>query len=336
MAPAAAIYGCRGPELGSDERVFFREADPWGFILFARNVETPAQVRTLVAALRETVGRDAPVLIDQEGGRVSRLRPPHWRNWPEALDEVRALPDRARRAEAMRLRSRLIAGELQALGIDVNCAPLVDVLQRETHPFLASRTYGEDPDEVAAIGRAVAEGLLAGGVLPIVKHIPGHGRARADSHEALPAVTADRATLDRIDFAPFRALADLPLAMTAHVVYAALDPERPATVSPPAIAAIRDDIGFEGCLMTDDLSMKALSGGFGDRVRRSLEAGCDLILHCNGDMGEMKAIARETPRLAGAAAERAAAALDRRGRGDGDELAAVAAALDAAKRAAHA
>jgi beta-N-acetylhexosaminidase len=335
MAPRAVIYGCRGLVLNAAERAFFRAAAPWGFILFGRNVGEADQVRRLVAELRAAVGRDAPVLIDQEGGRVSRLGPPDWRGWAEALDECAALPPELR-PRAMALRYRLIGQELRALGIDVNCAPLLDVLQPDTHPFLRARLYGGEPGEVAAIGRAVAEGLLLEGVLPIVKHIPGHGRARADSHEALPVVEADLDALDAVDFAPFRDLADLPMAMTAHVVYPALDPERPATLSPTAVAAIRARIGFDGLLMTDDLSMRALSGPMAERVRLSLAAGCDMILHCNGDPDEMAVIAAEVPALAGGAAERAQRALAQRNSGGSADAVALDAALAELRRAAHA
>jgi beta-N-acetylhexosaminidase len=335
MAPRAVIYGCRGLALDAAERAFFREAAPWGFILFGRNVGSPDQVRRLVAELRATVGREAPVLIDQEGGRVSRLGPPDWRGWSEAREECAAVPP-ALRPRAMALRYRLIGQELRALGIDVNCAPVLDVSQPDTHPFLRSRLYGEAAGEVAAIGRAVADGLLAEGVLPIVKHIPGHGRARADSHEALPVVEADLDALDRVDFAPFRDLADLPMAMTAHVVYPALDAARPATLSPVVVKAIRERIGFDGLLMTDDLSMRALAGPMGERVRLSLAAGCDVILHCNADPDEMAAIAAEAPALEGAAAERAERALAMRGPGERADAAALDAALAELRRTAHA
>ena len=335
MAPRAVIYGCRGLGLDAAERAFFREAAPWGFILFGRNVRAPDQVRRLVAELRDAVGREAPVLVDQEGGRVARLGPPAWRGWSDALDECAALPPELR-ARAMALRYRLIGQELRALGIDVNCAPALDVLQPDTHAFLRARLYGDAPGEVAAIGRAVADGLLAEGVLPVVKHIPGHGRARADSHEALPVVEADLDALDAVDFAPFRDLADLPMAMTAHVVYRALDPERPATLSPTAVAAIRERIGFDGLLMTDDLSMRALTGPMAERVRLSLAAGCDVVLHCNGDPDEMAAVAAEVPALAGAAAERAGQALARRGAAGSGDAAALDAALAELRRAAYA
>jgi beta-N-acetylhexosaminidase len=313
MAARAAIFGCAGPVLGADERAFFAEAEPWGFILFARNVEAPEQLRRLTASLRDAVGRDAPVLIDQEGGRVARLRAPAWREWPPALDECARLPSREARARAMHLRYRAIADELARVGIDVNCAPVLDLVRADTHPVIRDRGYGEDPAEVAATGRAVAEGLIAGGVLPVMKHVPGHGRATLDSHLALPEVGAGRAELEA-DFAPFRALADLPMAMTAHVVYRALDPGAPATQSAAVVRLIRDEIGFDGLLMTDDLSMRALRGGFAERAQRALVAGCDVILHCNGEVAEMAEVASTAPELAGEAARRAEAALALRGR----------------------
>jgi beta-N-acetylhexosaminidase len=311
MPARAVILGCRGPVLGDDERRFLAAADPWGFILFARNVTDPDQLARLTAALREAVGRDAPVLIDQEGGRVARLRGPAWREWLPALDECRRQGCVAVRARAMALRYRLVAAELRAVGIDVNCAPVLDVVRAETHAIIRNRAYGDDPAEVAAIGRAVADGLLAGGVLPVMKHVPGHGRATLDSHRDLPRVEAAAEEL-AADFAPFRALADLPMAMTAHIVFAALDPEAPATQSATVVRLIREEVGFDGLLMTDDLSMQALTGSFAGRAARSLAAGCDVILHCNGDPGEMAAVVEATPRLAGRAAARAEAALARR------------------------
>jgi beta-N-acetylhexosaminidase len=317
MGARAVIFGCGGPELSEAERRFFAAAGPWGFILFARNIEGPAQLRRLTGELRDSVGREAPILIDQEGGRVARLRGPDWREWAPALEECQRLPGREVRARAMHLRYRLIAGELRAVGIDVNCAPVLDVLQPETHTVIRNRCYGDDPAEVAAIGRAVAEGLMAGGVLPVMKHVPGHGRATRDSHEALPVVTADRAAL-AADFAPFRALADLPMAMTAHVVYRALDGAAPATQSAEVVRLIREEIGFGGLLMTDDLSMRALQGSFAGRVERALAAGCDMILHCNGDPDEMAEVAAAVPPLVGLAADRAAAALALRGGGADD------------------
>lgn len=332
MAARAVILGCAGPLLSPEERRFFAEADPWGFIVFARNVADPDQLRRLTADLRDAVGRDAPVLVDQEGGRVARLRAPAWREWPPALDECRRQPDGERRVAAMRLRYRLIAAELAAVGIDVDCAPVLDVARDDTHAIIRNRAYGDDPAEVAAIGRAVADGLLAGGVLPVMKHVPGHGRATLDSHLALPRVTADVGALAG-DFAPFRALADLPMAMTAHLVYEALDPDAPATQSAAVVRLIRKHIGFDGLLLTDDLSMKALDGDFGTRARRAIAAGCDVLLHCNGDPDEMAAVVEAAPRLAGRPAERAEAALALRrapGRWDVTEAEAAYAALTVA------
>ena len=311
---SACILGCSGLMLSKPERAFFRAVQPWGFILFKRNVETPDQVRALVDALRACVDRlDAPVLIDQEGGRVQRLGPPHWRRYPpgRAYGDLHANDPLIRR-EITRLGARLLAHDLAALGINIDCVPVLDVPEPDAHGVIGDRAYGETPDEVATLGRAAAEGLLAGGVLPVIKHIPGHGRAKADSHLALPVVDASYEDLDARDFAPFRMLSDMPLAMTAHVVYTAVDRKRPATTSRKAISrVIRGAIGFDGLLMSDDLSMKALSGDFAERTRASLAAGCDVVLHCNGDMAEMKAVADATPRLKGRAKARAAAALAR-------------------------
>jgi len=314
MADAAAILGCSGPRLTTEERAFFRAERPWGFILFKRNVDTPDQVRALVDDLRACVDRsDAPVLIDQEGGRVQRLGPPHWRRYPpgRAYGDLAANDPLARR-EIVRLGARLLAHDLAALGINVDCVPVLDVPEPGAHDVIGDRAYGDTADEVAALGRAAAEGLIAGGVLPVIKHIPGHGRAHADSHLALPVVEAAMADLDVRDFAPFKSLSDMPMAMTAHVVYTAIDPRRPATTSAKAIRqVIRGTIGFAGLLMSDDLSMKALSGDFAARARASLAAGCDVILHCNGDMAEMKAVLGGARPLAGRAKTRAAAALAR-------------------------
>lgn len=312
---AAAILGCEGPALTDAEAAFFRDADPFGFILFARNIETPGQVRRLTADLREAVGRDAPILVDQEGGRVQRLRAPHWREWLPPLDEVARLAPTAR-ARGLWLRYRLIAQELRAVGIDANCAPTADLAGPGTHPFLRNRCFGTEPGTVAEAARACAEGLLAGGVLPVVKHLPGHGRAAVDSHLHLPRVDADAATLEATDFAAFRALADLPAAMTAHVVFDAFDPDRPATLSPVMIGIIRERIGFSGLLLSDDLSMDALSGPIGARADRAIASGCDVVLHCNGRRSEMAEVVAAAGRLTSAAAARAEAALARRGRPD--------------------
>jgi len=305
----AAVFGCAGPVLLPDERAFFRDADPLGFILFARNVEDPGQLARLTADLREAVGRDAPVLVDQEGGRVQRLRGPHWREWQPPLDTVAALGPQAPRA--LYLRAQLIAAELRAVGIDCNCAPVADIAAPQTHPFLRNRCHGEDGATVITNARAVADGHLAAGVLPVMKHLPGHGRASADTHHDLPTVTAHAEELAAWDFAPFRALADLPMAMTAHIVFAAYD-RRPATQSPEMIRVIRDEIGFAGLLLTDDLNMQALAGTLAERTARAMAAGCDIALHCKGDLAEMLQVASTAGEMGNATRSRAAAALARR------------------------
>ncbi|MFG1479018.1 beta-N-acetylhexosaminidase [Xanthobacter sp. V4C-4] len=311
MSSRAFIAGCAGLALSAEERRFFAASAPWGFILFARNVDHPAQVRALVADLRDAVGWAAPVLIDQEGGRVQRLRPPHWPQDPpaEAFGTL-YLADPAAALEAVRLNSRAIAADLLDLGIDVDCLPVADLRHPDGHGIIGNRAYGTEPAAVAALARAAAEGLLQGGVLPVLKHIPGHGRAPADSHERLPVVHAPRAELEGSDFAAFRALNDLPLGMTAHVVYADIDPARPATTSPVVLDEIvRGAIGFDGALMSDDLSMGALAGALAERGEAAIAAGCDLLLHCNGRLEEMVEVAAVAPPLAGAAAVRAARAL---------------------------
>lgn len=278
--------------MSGEERRFFAEADPFGFILFARNIESPDQVRGLTAALRDTVGRDAPILIDQEGGRVRRLRPPRWREAPAMRpfgDLHGRNPEGA--VQALRLNTLLMALELRGLGVDVDCAPVLDVPVAGAHDIIGDRAFSLAPQVVAALGRVVVDAFLEGGVYPVIKHIPGHGRAMADSHFDLPVVDASRAELEACDFVPFKALADAPFAMTAHIVYTALDAFRPATTSTAVVGEIiRGALGFDGLLMTDDLSMKALTGRFEDRAKASLEAGCDLLLHCNGDMAEMRAV----------------------------------------------
>lgn len=308
----AAIFGCAGPALLPDERAFFRDADPFGFILFARNVESPDQLRRLTADLRAAVGRDAPILIDQEGGRVQRLRSPHWREWAPPLDIVEAAGSVEAAERIMRARMRVIGAELRAVGIDANCAPLGDVARAETHPFLRNRCYGSDPDTVARIARAVAEGLKDAGVLPVVKHLPGHGLSHLDTHLDLPTVDASLDALRAVDFAPFRALSDLPMAMTAHLVFAALDPGLPATQSPIMIRLIREEIGFQGLLMSDDLNMEALKGSLADRTARTMAAGVDIALHCKGDLAEMQAVAAAAGAMTPAARARAKAALSAR------------------------
>ena len=320
----ATILDAEGLRLTPAEKALFREADPFGFILFARNIDTPEQIRALCAEMREAVGREAPITIDQEGGQVQRLRAPRWREWPPALDHVMAAGDRAERV--MYLRYRLIAAELRDLGIDSNCAPLADVAGAATHPFLKNRCYGDDPAAVARLGRAVAEGLLDGGVLPVLKHIPGHGRATADSHLDLPRVDVALADLRAVDFAPFAALADLPMGMTAHLVYEAVD-DAPATLSPKVMRLVREEIGFDGLIMTDDISMKALRGDLGQISRDALAAGCDVVLLCNGALDERRAVAEASGRMSDAAQARAERALVARRAPDTIDIAALEAEL---------
>ncbi len=313
MAPVKAfISGCAGPALSGSEIAFFRREQPFGLILFQRNCQDPDQVRALTAAFREAVGRaDAPVLVDQEGGRVRRLKPPHWPAYPAAavigtLHEN----DPAAGLRAAWLHGRLIAADLMDVGIDVDCAPVLDVRAPGTSEAIGDRSFGGDPERVAALGAALAEGLLDGGVLPVPKHLPGQGRATSDSHVGLPVVSDGLDVLAASDFVPFAALAHLPMAMTAHIVFSAVDPGRPATVSPAVIRdIIRKRIGFDGLLVSDDVSMHALSGDYGQRAAAIYAAGCDIVLHCNGRPEEMHAVADAAPELAGFSGERAARAL---------------------------
>jgi beta-N-acetylhexosaminidase len=314
---ASFITGLAGLELGPREVALLRAARPCGIILFARNVADPAQVRRLNEAAREAVGDEILVLIDQEGGRVRRLRPPHWRELPCAAAYGRLYAnDPAEACRAARLAAQLTALELRTSSINTNCVPVLDVPSPGSHDIIGDRAYGADPVQVAALGRAVAEGHMAGGVLPVIKHVPGHGRALADSHLELPVVSASRAELEAADFASFRACADLPAAMTAHVVYEAVDPAQPASTSPRVIAEIiRGAIGFDGLLMSDDLRMQALSGSMGERTRAVLSAGCDVALVCSGELTDTEAAAAEAGPLAGAALarfEQARAVLQRR------------------------
>jgi beta-N-acetylhexosaminidase len=307
-----AIYGCAAMRLSPAEQSFFREVQPWGFILFARNISDSAQVKALIAELREAVGDDqAPVLIDQEGGRVARLKPPHWHERAPAA-RFGALyaqdPDGAR--EAVYLNARLIANDLCLLGINVDCLPVLDVPVPGSHDVIGDRAFSNDPATIITLGKAQIEGLMEGGVLPVMKHIPGHGRARADSHLALPRVDASAEELSASDFVTFRSLDTCPIAMTAHVVYESIDPQRPATTSPKVIRdVIRGEIGFDGLLMSDDLSMKALDGPLSVRAKQALFAGCDLALHCNGDMDEMREVASAVTELKGQALKRSEHAL---------------------------
>jgi len=307
----AFITGVAGPALSDAERAFFREAQPWGLIVFDRNISAPDALRRLVEDFRATVGRNAPVLVDQEGGRVQRMRPPHWPKYPPAAAYGDIYDrDNAAGLAAARLGARLIAADLAAVGIDVDCAPVADVPAGAADPIIGDRAFGRDPGKVSALAGAFAQGLVEGGVLPVVKHIPGHGRATADSHKKLPVVTTDRATLEATDFAAFRPLAALPVGMTAHVVFTEIDPVAPATTSAAIVRdVIRGSIGFAGLLMSDDVSMGALTGSLGERTRAAIAAGCDIVLHCNGDMAEMTAVAEAAPLLAGVAARRAEAAL---------------------------
>lgn len=335
----AAIFGCAGPRLLDSERRFFETARPAGFILFERNCKNPEQVRDLVQSLRAcSGGSSAFVLTDQEGGRINRLKPPHWRALP-ASGRIGALARTNREAarEAAFTAARLIAADLEPLGIDVDCAPVLDVPAEGAHAIIGDRAFASDPDLVADLGRAFCGGLLAGGVLPVIKHIPGHGRARVDSHAALPDVAVHRETLEAIDFAPFRALADMPFAMTAHVVYRAYDPGAPATTSLKVVEqVIRGHIGFDGALMTDDLTMKALKGSLAERTKAALTAGCDLVLHCDGRMAEMEEVAAACTPLSDAAAARLERARGLRARPEPADAGALAARLDSLLSAAAA
>jgi beta-N-acetylhexosaminidase len=309
---SAAIYGCSGHRLTEDERAFFAEMRPWGFVLFRRNIDSPEQVRALTDELRAAIGdADAPVLIDQEGGRVQRMGPPHWPKYPPGNAYLKATNDPMDARELARLGARLMAHDLREVGINVDLLPVLDVPVPGAHDIVGDRAYGQDPATVALLGRAAAEGLLAGGVLPCIKHMPGHGRAFADSHKDLPTVHADFDTLDAWDFAPFKAMSDMPWAMTAHIVFTAADRKRPATQSKKAVKMMREYLGFAGLIMTDDLSMQALSGSLGERAHQSLKAGCDVVLHCNGDLAEMQDVAEATGRLKGKARARAEAAMAR-------------------------
>lgn len=309
---SAAIYGCSGYRLTEEERAFFAGTRPWGFILFRRNVESPDQLRALTGDLRDSIGDpNAPILIDQEGGRVQRMGPPHWPKYPPADACLKATNDPLAARELVRLGARLMAHDLRAVGIDIDCMPVLDVPVPGAHDIVGDRAYATDPDTVGQLGRAAAEGMLAGGVLPVIKHMPGHGRAFADSHKTLPVVHADFDTLDGWDFVPFKALSDMPIAMTAHVVFTAIDPDHPATTSKTAIRLMRGHLGFGGLILSDDLSMQALSGSMTGRAEAALKAGCDIVLHCNGDLAEMAAVAEGVGKLKGKSKKRAEAALAR-------------------------
>lgn len=326
MGLNATIFGPAGSTVTDSERGFFAEVQPLGFILFARNIDNPDQLRRLTSDLRETVGRNAPVLIDQEGGRVQRMRSPYWREYLPALDQMQAAADPMR---AQWIRNRLIAAELFDVGIDVNCAPLADLVEENTHPVLCNRLYGGDVATVVAAARICADAHLAGGVLPVLKHVPGYGRAAVDSHKALPTVHAPLAELQARDFAPFLALNDIAMGMTAHIVFSQIDPDAPATTSAKIMKIIRESIGFEGLLMTDDLSMEALSGTIAERAAAAVNAGCDVILHCNGDAGEMEKVAKAAGEMTPAAMSRANRALAQRKTPDMIDIPALEAELEA-------
>src|SRR3954453_6729819 len=332
MSTRAFITGVSGTELNAAERDFIRSQRPWGFILFKRNIETPAQVANLVQALRNVLGQtDAPVLIDQEGGRVQRLGPPNWPLYPAGAVFGRLYDiEPGLGLRAAQLSARLIAADLGNLGVSVDCLPLADVPVAGADAVIGDRSYGTEPDKVAAIARAVTDGLEQGGILPVLKHIPGHGRATADTHLTLPVVDTPRHELDRTDFAAFKPLSDLPMAMTAHVVFSAIDPAHPATTSATMIAqVIRHEIGFQGLLMSDDVSMNALAGSLAERTQAIVDGGCDMVLHCNGNIEEMRDVAGQTPELAGRALERANAALAARKGPQPFDRAAARAELDA-------
>jgi len=302
----AVIFSVAGPELSAEEEALFRDANPYGFILFARNCENRAQVKALTDDLRASVGRDCPILIDQEGGRVQRLKPPQWRSYPpfqQFGDLARSNMDKA--LEDLRFETLRLAEELLEVGVNVNCSPVLDVLMPETHDVIGDRAFSDDPELVARLGLSVCRHFLAADIVPIIKHIPGHGRARADSHLELPRVSASLEELRAVDFKPFQAVANDRIgaavwAMTAHIVYDALDAEQVASASPAVIHDfIRGEIGFEGILLSDDLDMKALDcyGDVTQRAHLCLEAGCDLALYCSGELEPMQKLAESVPNL---------------------------------------
>lgn len=307
----AFICGLKGYALEPEERSFLKETSPWGIILFRRNIETRDQVASLTSEIRQVLGRQTPILVDQEGGRVQRLTAPHWKSYPCAAKFLNVTPNLENAMRLAWLGARLMAYDLREVGIDVDCLPVLDIPTQGAHEIISDRAYARDSQQVTRLGRAAAEGLMTGGVAPVMKHIPGHGRALADSHLELPTVSASLAELESLDFVSFRANADLPMAMTAHVVYAAIDPEKPGTLSKTIIEEIiRKNIGFRGLLMTDDLSMKALSGDFRSRAEQAIAAGCDIVLHCNGDLEEARCVAEGAPLLRDKSAHRAERALD--------------------------
>ena len=327
----AMILGCAGARLSAEEKAFFRAEQPWGFILFGRNVESKEQVRALTAELRDAVGRNVPVLIDQEGGTVRRLRPPLVRDYPAASvigKRYAAAPDEAR--EAAYACGRLIAADLMSVGVDVDCAPVLDMPPEPDTGFIANRAFGSDPEQVRVLAQAMADGQKAGGVLPVIKHMPGHGRGLADSHIGLPVVKEPLALLADRDFRPFREITGILMAMTCHVLFEAVDAENPASTSAKVVEQVmRGSIGFDGLIISDDISMNALAGDIGERARAVAAAGIDIILHCNGKMDEMRAVADAAPALSGAALIRGERALAGRPSADDADLAALSRRLDA-------
>ena len=320
---SAAIFGVAGTSLTPEEISFFSRVEPFGYILFARNCESPEQIKALVRELKKISWRDnLPILIDQEGGRVARLKPPHFPIFPPAgkFAEL-AKKDLEAARNATYLNARLIAYELNNLGITVNCGPLADLPVEGAHDIIGVRAFVKSPQQVIELADSFAKGLADGGVVSVLKHIPGHGRAFADSHLELPLVDTPLEILRQTDFVPFKALAHLPMAMTAHVLYTAIDDKKMATVSPKAISLIRDELGFDGLLMSDDLSMKAMQGDFTQRARDVLAAGCDVVLHCNGDMAEMLEVEKGLRELSGKSLERAKKAMTGAGKAKEFEVA---------------
>lgn len=317
MGITAFISGCAATTLSAEETKFFERVSPWGLILFKRNCESPEQIIALTAQFRSAVDRkDAPVFIDQEGGRVQRLGPPNnaWRKYP-AASEFGKLYERCPILAYRTARhcGRLMAEDLYDIGITSSCLPVLDIPQPGAHDVIGSRAYATRPEHVISLARLHVAGLMEGGILPVMKHIPGHGRSLVDSHHDLPVVTAPRTALEQLDFMPFAALADCPMAMTAHVVYSALDPQNPATLSRKIIKdVIRKTLNFTGLLMTDDLSMKALGGSFAEKAHKALDAGCDILLHCNGILAEMEEVGAHAGELEGKAMRRAKQALKAR------------------------